>query len=163
MTNEEMNTLIIGDTEYEIVDEAGRNSIGTLSALNTDSKTNLVTAINEHEAQINEHESQINGIPTKTSDLQNDSGYWTDTSLYIERGEVLLTPSAADTLTTGNITFANAFAEPPTVQVTCRSSVNNTVYSVDNITTTGFSIAFTRETTTNTYFQWLAIGTKATN
>lgn len=69
MTNEEMKILIIGDTEFEIVDEASRNNIGTLAALNTDSKTNLVTAVNEHELQIN----NMNTAKANSSDVYTKS------------------------------------------------------------------------------------------
>lgn len=62
MTNEEMKILIIGDTEYEIVDEASRNNIGDLTALNTDTKANLVTAINEHELQINSQGTDVGDL-----------------------------------------------------------------------------------------------------
>lgn len=47
MPNAEMKTLTIGDTTYEIVDEVARESVGDLSDLTTQVKTDLVSAINE--------------------------------------------------------------------------------------------------------------------
>ena len=47
MPNVEMKTLTIGDTTYEIVDDSARDSVGDLSSLNTQAKTDLVSAINE--------------------------------------------------------------------------------------------------------------------
>ena len=180
MTNEEMKILIIGDKEYEIVDEASRNNIGNLTALNTDTKANLVAAVNEHENQIgeltdlntdtktnlvaavNEHESQLNNItvPTKISDLQNDSGFITSSALpHIEYGEIMITPTAADTITTGSITFSQPYTNKPVVIVSATTTVpEKVVCGCYDITTTGATIYMERTNTTNTYFDWIAIG-----
>lgn len=53
MATQPMKTLTIDNVTYEIVDDASRQRTGELSGLNTDTKTNIVAAINEHETQIN--------------------------------------------------------------------------------------------------------------
>lgn len=159
MTNEEMKILIIGDTEYEIVDESARDNIGDLNALNTDTKADLVTAINEHEYQLNNLPATPT-VPTKTSDLTNDSGFITSSALpHIEYGEIMITPSAADTITTGTIQFNQAFTNKPVVVVSATTTVpEKIVCGCSDITTTGATIYMERTNTTNTYFDWIAIG-----
>lgn len=176
MTNEEMKILIIGDTEYEIVDEKSRDNIGDLTALNTDTKADLVTAINEHEYQLNNLPSPatvptktsdlindsgfVTSVPTKTSDLTNDSGFITSSALpHIEYGEIMITPTAADTITTGSITFSQPYTNKPVVIVSATTTVpEKVVCGCSDITTTGATIYMERTNTTNTYFDWIAIG-----
>lgn len=75
-------------------------------------------------------------------------------------GTTTITPSAADTVTSKDITFPIAFPSAcRCVQVSAATTVPNRVtqgFSGD--TTTGFSIYMTRTNTTNTIYDWFAVG-----
>lgn len=71
-----------GDMEArEIYDEKARNSIGDLSKLNTTNKDSIVDAVNEAMTTANidlSEYAKTDDLPTKVSQLTNDSGYLTE-------------------------------------------------------------------------------------
>ena len=84
--------------------------------------------------------------------------------LQILWGTTSITPSAANTPTSKEITFSNAFATNPTVQVSVLSSLIGTQIlgvSVGAVTTTSFTACTTRTNTSNVVVNWLAIGQAA--
>ena len=81
MPNVEMKTLTIGNTTFEVVDESARDSVGDLTGLNTQAKTDLVSAINEAA----ESGGQVDSVNGKT-------------------GAVVLTAADVGAATTGALT-----------------------------------------------------------
>ena len=78
----------------------------------------------------------------------------------IQWGYQVVTPTAANTVTTQSVTFPITFPSACRgVQVTARTSVPNIITSSSaNITSSGFEIAMTRTNTTATGYSWFAIG-----
>jgi hypothetical protein len=80
---------------------------------------------------------------------------------HIESGQVVITPSAANTPTSVAVTFATPYAAAPAVMVSAYSAVAGTQIlgvGVTNITTTGCTIWLTRTNTTPGTVGWLAVG-----
>lgn len=94
--------------------------------------------------------------PATFDDTITMQGY---TMPVVQYGSVSITPSAANTPTSKEVTFAKAFAAMPTVVATAASSVVGTVVlgvGVSNVTKTGFTIWITRTNTTSTGINWVA-------
>ena len=107
MANKPMKTLTIGETTYEIVDEQARNDIETLKQNPVIETDNTLTqsgkaadakvvgdALSEKQP-IGDYalKNEIPTVPTKTSELKNDSGYITSvpvTSVNGKTGDVIL-------------------------------------------------------------------------
>ena len=78
----------------------------------------------------------------------------------IQRGSVTIKPSAANTPTPADVTFAKAFSGTPTVIVTPATSVPGTTVlgaGVNSVTATGCKIWTTRTNTTDTVINWIAV------
>ena len=78
----------------------------------------------------------------------------------IQRGSITITPSAANTPTSGEVTFPKAFSGTPTVIVTPATAVPGTTVvgaGVNSVNSTGCKIWVTRINTTNTVVNWIAI------
>lgn len=91
--------------------------------------------------------------------------YRTHDGLLIQWGVVSITPSAANTATTSVVTFPRAFTNNPIVLLTPNTSVPHKVQvgvvktaEVVGDLKTAIGIVLTREDTTTTSIQWLAIG-----
>lgn len=81
---------------------------------------------------------------------------------FIQCGEILITPSASNTPTSGTVTFDTPFPGTPIVIATPFSSVPGTKMfgvSVHKISSTGFNIWITREDIVTTKVYWAAIYT----
>lgn len=74
-------------------------------------------------------------------------------------GSVVITPTAADTVTTVTVPLpAGAFAIPPVVTVTANTAVPHTVAAgVGTPTVDGFTINFRRSNTAATTVYWMAV------
>lgn len=78
----------------------------------------------------------------------------------IQRGSVTIKPTAANTPTSADVTFAKAFSGTPTVIVTPSTSVPGTTVlgaGVNSVTATGCKIWTTRTNTTDTVINWIAV------
>lgn len=78
----------------------------------------------------------------------------------IQRGSITITPSAANTPTSGEVTFPKAFSGTPTVIVTPATAVPGTTVvgaGVNSVNSTGCKIWVTRINTTNTVVNWIAV------
>lgn len=97
-------------------------------------------------------DSSMNGI--------NISPSGTVTMNNIQIGVVSVTPTAANTVTSGSFTFASEFENTPVVMLLPRSRAPESVthWSVHDISTTGFTVYMTRTNTTRTNFMYLAVG-----
>lgn len=74
-------------------------------------------------------------------------------------GEVLITPTAADTPTSVDVKFDREFNQPPIVQVTANTAVPATYVkgvSASDITTHGMKVWLVRDNTTRTGVMWRA-------
>jgi hypothetical protein len=60
--------------------------------------------------------------------------------------------------TSTNITFAQAFKEPPNIQVTPLDLLANHTFAVTSVSETGFTLAVAGSGTANHAFNWLAQG-----
>lgn len=77
----------------------------------------------------------------------------------LQWGTVSITPSAANTPTTGTLTYPQAFKQLPIMLLSIVSSVPEKCSAgVKDRTTTSCSIVLTRTDTTSTIINWLAIG-----
>lgn len=74
-------------------------------------------------------------------------------------GQVTITPSAADTVTTKAVTFPVAFAAPPRITLSLSSAVSgyNVAFWDSNVTTTGFTANLLRGSATATTLTWHAV------
>ena len=104
--------------------------------------------------------ANTSALPTKTSDLTNDSGFITSSALpHIERGQEQVTISKANTYKIQHVTFATAYSSAPTVILTKHTKVPAIIHvGVSDVTTTGFDMYVIRTNTTTTYVNWMAIG-----
>ena len=78
----------------------------------------------------------------------------------IQRGSVRITPSAANTPTSVNITFEKPFSGTPTVIATPYTSVPGTTVTgvaVNGASATGCTLWVTRTNTTETVIHWIAV------
>ena len=78
----------------------------------------------------------------------------------IQRGSVTIKPTAANTPTSADVTFAKAFSGTPTVIVTPATSVPGTTVlgaGVNSVSATGCKIWTTRTNTTDTIINWIAV------
>lgn len=83
----------------------------------------------------------------------------TNNSFKIDSGSVSITPSAANTPTSANVTFSTPFSTTPNVVATAQTAVPGTTVtgvSVSEITTSGCKIYVTRTNKTATVVQWVA-------
>jgi (2Fe-2S) ferredoxin len=83
----------------------------------------------------------------------------TNIANYIQNGSVTITPSAANTPTSINVTFPKAYATAPIVMVTANTTVPGSTVTgvgVSGITTTGCTIWVTRTNTSATAVLWQA-------
>ena len=103
MPNVEMKTLTIGNTTFEVVDESARDSVGDLSSLNTQAKTDLVSAINEAA----ESGGQVDSVNGKT-------------------GAVVLTAADVGAATTGALT------EETTARTTADAQLQGQITALGN-------------------------------
>ena len=75
-------------------------------------------------------------VPTKTSDLTNDSGFITALP-HTEMGTVSITPKKNKAVTNVQVTFSEPFTNIPVVVATARTTVPNVITSgVSDVTTT---------------------------
>lgn len=99
--------------------------------------------------------SQINGTWTAWGECVMSQDIPT-----IQCGFVSITPSAANTPTSKEVTFPTPFAGVPTVVLTPRSSAPGTSVTevaVTGTTKNGFNAILTRTTTTTTSVNWIAV------
>ena len=78
----------------------------------------------------------------------------------IQRGSVTITPTAANTPTSFDLTFPKEFSGTPTVIVTAATSVPGTTVlgaGVNSVSKTGCKIWVTRANTTDTVVNWIAV------
>lgn len=75
---------------------------------------------------------------------------------YLDAGSVNLTPSAANTATTAEITFDTPFPDVPAVTATPYAS-NLSNFSLSGVTKTGFKLNFTRASSTAFTAYWIAV------
>ena len=78
----------------------------------------------------------------------------------IQHGKATITPSAANTPTSVDVTFPKAFSGTPTVIVSPATAVPGTTVigaGVNSVSSTGCKIWVTRINTTNTVVNWIAI------
>lgn len=78
----------------------------------------------------------------------------------IQRGSVTITPTAANTPTSFDLTFPKEFSGTPTVIVTAATSVPGTTVlgaGVNSVSKTGCKIWATRTNTTDTVVNWIAV------
>lgn len=78
----------------------------------------------------------------------------------VQRGSVLITPSAANTPTGKAVTFDESFSAAPTVTATARSVVPGTQVTGVGVTgesTTGVTVYLTRTNTNQTSVGWIAV------
>lgn len=78
----------------------------------------------------------------------------------IQRGSVTITPTAANTPTSFDLTFPKEFSGTPTVIVTAATSVPGTTVlgaGVNAVSKTGCKIWVTRTNTTDTVVNWIAV------
>ncbi|TSI12623.1 hypothetical protein [Brevibacterium aurantiacum] len=73
-----------------------------------------------------------------------------------ERGVVTIKPSAANTPTSGAISFSREFDAEPHVSLTVRTNIAGTSATVMDVTAKGCTVWLTRPTTTDTLVYWQA-------
>ena len=79
----------------------------------------------------------------------------------IQWGRVLITPTAANTITAKSVTFPVAYANNPICQVSANSAAPNIVTCSCTVTAEELTLHMTRTSTTNTYISWTAFGVSA--
>lgn len=119
----DMKKLTIGSTEYNVVDETARTSISNLATVaTTGSYTDLTNKPT---------------IPTKVSELQNDSGYITDSALSDYQTKT------DNSLATTDKTVVGAINELVNYKAS-KSDVDNNQVSVTKINQSAFNLIATR-------------------
>lgn len=97
----------------------------------------------------------------------NNGRLWFKSGMLLQWGEVIITPTAANTVTSAEITFPEAYQFAPFITASpqiaypnaCTCSVG--IGSTDEGAKTGMKIYMTRTNTSATTFRWLAIGYKS--
>ncbi|UJQ87156.1 minor tail protein [Arthrobacter phage BaileyBlu] len=145
--------------------DASSTSTGHAFQIGPDNGQNLIIDGNEIMARNNGVGGQVYfefGLTSGTAPIDNGSLTRKD---YVDRrtysGSDSITPSAANTPTSKNITFpAGRFSSPPTVMVTPSTTVPGstvTGWAATDITATGAKLWVTRTNTTNTTLNWIAL------
>lgn len=104
----------------------------------------------------------------ESSSISDNEGHlWFKNGMLLQWGEVIITPTAADTVTSAEITFAKAYEFAPFITASpqiaypnaCTCSVG--VGSTSAGAKAGMKIYMTRTNTSATNFRWFAIGYKS--
>lgn len=105
----------------------------------------------------------------KSSSISDYEGHlWFKNGMLIQWGQVIIKPTAANAVTSAEITFPQTYTYAPFVtaspQIAYPADVNTSigVGSTDGGAKAGMKIYMTRANTSETNFRWLAIGYKST-
>lgn len=103
----------------------------------------------------------------KSSSISDNEGYlWFKNGMLLQWGEVIITPTAANTVTSGEITFPIAYGFAPFITASPQIAYPNACTCSIGVGTTsagakaGMKIYMTRTNTTATNFRWFAVGFK---
>ena len=130
-----LNSNEIDLSNYETIENAARKlqeakdyTDEKIKDLPTGDSSNAVELITEHNSAENAHEDIRNAIPTKTSDLTNDSNFITSSD--VDTKISALVDSAPETLDTLN-ELAEALGDDPNFATTIANQIGNKVDKIE--------------------------------